>query len=111
MSGGRVRRMMICQSRRRRETRDSSERSESSPAPLKQRGLVANNTGTGSGSGASAARAARPPHQTGALPTLMHPVPARFMNGRRGTIAGGRQDIPSENRGLETACTLGAREN
>jgi len=109
MSGGRVRRMMICQSRRRRETRDSSERSESSPAPLKQRGLVANNTGTGSG--ASAARAARPPHQTGALPTLMHPVPARFMNGRRGTIAGGRQDIPSENRGLETACTLGAREN
>jgi len=109
MSGGRVRRMMICQSRRRRETRDSSERSESSPAPLKQRGLVANNTGTGSGS--SAARAARPPHQTGALPTLMHPVPARFMNGRRGTIAGGRQDIPSENRGLETACTLGAREN
>ena len=51
MSGGRVRRMMICQSRRRRETRDSSERSESSPAPLKQRGLVANNTGTGSGFG------------------------------------------------------------
>jgi len=58
MSGVRVRRMMICQSRRRREIRDLSEALSVSEPPPTHRKLSyvgrANNTGTGH---ASAARA------------------------------------------------------